>query len=1104
MYMFERCLAPEAVHRTQVPVTISNLSTHIATSGTPPWQEDPHWDVACAKLSEPRTHYELPASAQMMTGARNAMKPSQIPREQSYKVRRTKPAPRTIPERLATAPRDVFRNVLFSPDSLGPSSSRPPDSSPVSGSSAVVSRSSLREPWANQPDLAHSTHPLDPTSSQTFPLALSRIPYQIDQIDVRSPSVNHRGQDLRIPGTYNVIPFNPVVVPTGSLRTVDHDEVDEADEDPEGIQALIYTAPTLDKNVTDNSLPFVLHCYSQWTVASIFEPLEIVHGIREHAIQRFSSQDTRFKTILMANVMKGFAQDPLIDNKRMSILSYLAVEVQKIGCSYLTKPQPTSEQDRQNAMYILDYALEDIATNHLEIKVLILQTRTQSTFAVMKSMNCIAPIFRRACPDLPGRPINLPNIILGDRIGLRYFACSDILVSVLSGTPTYFQYEVPFSLDLCNRVKSYQSFQSIQGVPDQLIMFFAWVNSLCETPGAGDNPEVVAWAEEILPQIKFVGGETGDPILRICRIAMQECWRLAAYIYLYMALCRADALDPRVVRAQQNMLRVIKRIKQGRLPDPFLGPMIVAAVATTNENERKMISRRFFAVREGSKPGTLYHEIYDVLQNYQHRINLLLDFSLDAVAYTEPRRKKCDETKPQCRRCTTAGKVCSYEYVERPESESYRIKRTKPAPRPSDHLDPLPSASGSFSEPSATGLYLRTNFARPGESIVSMSSRASLVPSRTLYGADLVNTSISSENNPQSIQKRQQGTDDQTLRNHIPAPIKSIQTIDNTGRDGEYDPEGIQALLCTTPTMDKNVPDNSLPFVLQCYSQWAIVMIFEPLEMVHGIRERVIQRFSSEDTRIKTILVANIMRGFARNLVVDKKGASILRHLAVNLQKRGLYYTTKLNRPILDVDREGALCDRLLRVILATYGKNFVDGIGHDARSEFCAGPVLTLQLHSQPTTIFIQSLDYAAAIFRCACPDLPGKPINLPALMLGSNTSLRWFACLDVLHSILSAKPTHFQYDVPFSIELCNQIQASPSFQAVQGVPDQLIMFFAWVNSLCEAPAGDSPEVIAWAEEILPQIRFAGGETGDALLRIGRMAIQECWRYAAYIYLYM
>ncbi|GAB1528225.1 hypothetical protein RhiTH_011417 [Rhizoctonia solani] len=886
----------------------------------------------------------------------------EVPREQSYKVRRTKPAPRTIPERLATAPRDVFRNVLFSPDSLEPSSSRPPDSSPVSGSSAVVSRSSLREPWAEQPDLAHSIHPLDRTSSQTFPLALSRIPYQIDQIDVRSPSVNHRGQDLRIPGTYNVIPFNPVVVPTGSLRTVDHDEVDEADEDPEGIQALMYTAPTLDKNVTDNSLPFVLHCYSQWTVASIFEPLEILHGIREHAIQRFSSQDTRYKTILMANVMKGFAQDPLIDNKRMSILSYLAVEVQKIGCSYLTKPQPTSEQDRQNAMYILDYALEDIATNYLEIKVLTLQTRTQSTFAVMKSMNCIAPIFRRACPDLPGRPINLPNIILGDRIGLRYFACADILASVLIGIPTCFQYEVPFSLDLCNRVKSYQSFQSIQGVPDQLIMFFAWVNSLCETPGAGDNPEVVAWAEEILPQIKFVGGETGDPVL-------------------------------------------------------------------------------------------------------------------------QP----------------------SYEYVERPESESYRIKRTKPAPRPSDHLDPLPSASGSFSESSVTGLYLRTNFIRPGESTVSMSSRASLIPSRALYSADLVNTSIPSENNPQSIQKRQQqGTDGETLRNHIPAPIKLIQTIDNTGRDGEYDPEGIQALLCTTPTMDKNVPDNSLPFVLQCYSQWAIVMIFEPLEMVHGIRERVIQRFSSEDTRIKAILMANIMRGFARNLVVDKKGASILRHLAVNLQKRGLYYTTKLNRPILDVDREGALCDRLLRVILATYGKNSVDGIGHDARSEFCAGPVLTLQLHSQPTTIFIQSLDYVAAIFRCACPDLPGKPINLAALMLGSNTSLRWFACLDVLHSILSAKPTHFQYDVPFSIELCNQVQASASFQAVQGVPDQLIMFFAWVNSLCETPAGDSPEVIAWAEEILPQIRFAGGETGDALLRIGRMAIQECWRYAAYIYLYM
>ncbi|CAE6474598.1 unnamed protein product [Rhizoctonia solani] len=236
--------------------------------------------------------------------------------------------------------------------------------------------------------------------------------------------------------------------------------------------------------------------------------------------------------------------------------------------------------------------------------------------------DCVAPIFRCACPDLPGKPINLPNIMLGLGIGLRFFACLDIIQSVLGGKQTCFQYEVPFSLDLCNRMQGYRSYQSIQGIPDQFIMFFAWVNSLCETPGASDSPGLVAWVEEILPQIKLTGGESGDPLLRFGRIAVQECWRFAAYIYLYMVLCRVDAYDPRVVEAQKGIMRLVNGIKPARYPDAFLAPMIIAAVATFKESDRNTIRQRFLGVRECSERGTMMNECVLGLEDIWERTKI--------------------------------------------------------------------------------------------------------------------------------------------------------------------------------------------------------------------------------------------------------------------------------------------------------------------------------------------------------------------------------------------------------------------------------------------------------------------------------------------------
>ncbi|KAJ1311882.1 hypothetical protein OPQ81_010341 [Rhizoctonia solani] len=362
----------------------------------------------------------------------------------------------------------------------------------------------------------------------------------------------------------------------------------------------------MDKSIKENTLPFVLYCYSQWAITSLFEPRKIIDTMRDQVVAQFSSENTRTRTILIANAMNMFVKNLTIDGPRKSIVYHLASEVKKNGAAFIaTPPSFVPVLDRQNAIRILDNMLE----------ILGLQLETQNTWDCIHSLENAAPVFRRACPDLPGRPINLPNLLLDLSLNPRYFATLDIVIALVTGLPTLFQYEVPFSLELCERTYQWQmrgnyGLQWLYGFPDQFIMLFAWINTLSETPGAGDNPELITWIERQLPLIKVAIDESGDPFLRIRRIVVLESWRFAAFIYLYMVLCKTNAHDPRVIRAQKGFMRLVREVKPGRNPDLHLiTVMLVAGVVTTEEQDQETIRQRILNVRGCVERGTFGNDI---------------------------------------------------------------------------------------------------------------------------------------------------------------------------------------------------------------------------------------------------------------------------------------------------------------------------------------------------------------------------------------------------------------------------------------------------------------------------------------------------------------
>ncbi|KAF8705184.1 hypothetical protein RHS03_05692, partial [Rhizoctonia solani] len=522
--------------------------------------------------------------------------------EQSYRTRRTKPGPRIISK--PSAP-DIITDRCES------------EGNPSSGFTLYSSENSLTTACFNSFETQPRINYHDPSSAEPW----SIINYVPQSLIGTAPSHSYpdncpigppfTAESAQLQATVSAYDANPVAcgLVSQASETTEPEDDEEYSSDIERVQDFFCIVPTMDKNIQQNSLPFVLQCYAHWATVRIFDPLKIAHAMRDQVIQHFSLESTRTRTILIANVMNKFAKNLVIEGQEKLVLNKLVLTVKASGSRYMDTHFLANAIDRQHAMRVLDNMLE----------VFTLQTSTLSLRTCLESLDATAPAFRRACLEPPGYPINLPNILLNPNLNLRHFATLDIMASVTTGQPTYCRYEVPFSIELCEQVYQQQDtigLQWLHGIPDQFILLFAWIMSLCEIPGTGKDTELVTWIETIVPQINVTTSQSGDPLLHIRRIAVQECWRFAVLIYLYMAFCGASASDPRVARAQRGFMRLVRGVKPSRNPDAFLFiPIALVGIATIDEQDRSTIRQRILGVREHAEPETTGNQALLMLED---------------------------------------------------------------------------------------------------------------------------------------------------------------------------------------------------------------------------------------------------------------------------------------------------------------------------------------------------------------------------------------------------------------------------------------------------------------------------------------------------------
>lgn len=149
------------------------------------------------------------------------------------------------------------------------------------------------------------------------------------------------------------------------------------------------------------------------------------------------------------------------------------------------------------------------------------------------------------------------------------------------------------------------------------------------------------------------------------------------------------------------------------------------------------------------------------------------------------------------------------------------------------------------------------------------------------------------------------------------------------------------------------------------------------------------------------------------------------------------------------------------------------------------------------------------APVFRRACPEPFSQLPNLPGILREPEIQRRHFAAVDVLLSVISARPMCFRYDVACPLDFFDhELPAEYGLEWLHGIPDRFIVLLAWINGLMEdflSGVAIDPECAAMLEE---QLRSGSDMCGfarlDPVLRVERIVLREYWRQAVLIYLYM
>ncbi|CAE6482330.1 unnamed protein product, partial [Rhizoctonia solani] len=464
----------------------------------------------------------------------------------------------------------------------------------------------------------HSNNNWDP-SPQPFPMAVLPRPGSISgthapgtpQLYFGQNSLNPLGNPISMVHRDTTAGSSKNFGGIADIQDSSWEEQESDDDDPEGLKQTLYISPAMDSSVKDNTIPVALQTCAQWCLLVMFEPLKVSQSMKRHVTdQIISSDSSRAWMMFITKALRQLISNPIPDQGCRFAVSILRAGVNQKSACYTSKRVSLEPNiDRQLATNLLNDYLDIIS----------IQAPTHPLRSSYRLLQDAAPIFRFACPDPLGLPVYLPRIMRNPPFSLLYFVALDVTMSVTSGRPMLCNYDPGFSLELSDQLLQSDNnygFQWLFGAPDQYILLLARINTLYERQGVSLEPYVLDQIAEDLSKLRFPLAKSPDPALMVTRTAVQEGWRQAMYVYLYMTLYKANSEDQRVEHARKTFMRLVNGITLGHSSDGFLViPMMIVGVALLKQRDRDSIRKRILGLRECRNPESAWNNNVRMLED---------------------------------------------------------------------------------------------------------------------------------------------------------------------------------------------------------------------------------------------------------------------------------------------------------------------------------------------------------------------------------------------------------------------------------------------------------------------------------------------------------
>ncbi|KAF8760838.1 hypothetical protein RHS01_01331 [Rhizoctonia solani] len=370
------------------------------------------------------------------------------------------------------------------------------------------------------------------------------------------------------------------------------------------------------KFVRHNLLAFALQSYAQWIPLTVFEPLTIVNKTKQALIDQLAYPTSRSRILLISQIMSSLSKSWVVEEHLKQMIGLLVEQISVTLTGYTAQNSQclANEAERQRANSALDNTLERSPA------------RNSSVLAAFP----------------PPHPPHLTSLLSDPRLNTRLFAGLDIVFSVATGNSTFGKYHVPRGLQLREELEKMQESYGLRwlcGMPDQYIMLVAYMDELKEDGNATED--MIQQIEDYITNMRIAPPESKDPMLRIGRMVVQECWREAMHIYLYMALCGVPATDTRVKRSVRSFIGLLNNTNPHRNTDTFAAiPTVIAGVASIRASHRQVICSRILQLPDCAQPNTAGSDLFRMVQDVWARTSL------------EGRAARWGDLREACRRIT--------------------------------------------------------------------------------------------------------------------------------------------------------------------------------------------------------------------------------------------------------------------------------------------------------------------------------------------------------------------------------------------------------------------------------------------------------------------